>query len=163
MIDPDEISIHDLKAAIVAPAMTFQGKPLWKWSRVASWLYVRMSLLDSRKLENWLLMVWLLRQRGGADAEADLSTIIPRCLKTPDETWSEIILWMNDLSPQDEEEAMQIHDSILGIAQASEIEVAPEPGQKKTGETPPMTGAICSTSSENADGIEEPSYSIRPL
>jgi hypothetical protein len=159
-VDADHATDAQLQSELLRPAYKFKGEPLWPWSRSAEHIYDMIRHPNDINVFRWLLLVWILKRRGGATAEEDIGSILPLCYHGQDLVRGEIIFSRDKLTDADEAEAGAIYDAIFKIAEASRVVVAPEPGQKKTEPTPQVIGDGSSTSSPSADGAEEMSSSI---
>lgn len=131
-IDLESITDAQLQSAAINPGYIFKGEPLWPYHRSARHL---MAMLYTPGHDliifEYLALIWILKKRGGATAEDDFLRVLAAVDADRAAVRGKIILWRNDLTNEDEEEAQRIATTMLGLVAASEPILASEPATRK--------------------------------
>ena len=153
MKNPDEVTDAELEREIMRPPRTFKGVELWPWGRTAKalWFMVLDFKRDSGVFQA-LSMIEITRKKGGASAAEDYEKHVIPLAYDQNKFRAKIFNWRDELTEDDEVEAVKIYDEILQLEYASRSVTQKEPGSKKSPPTSPRKSAIGSISSTEKAG-----------
>ena len=138
---------RELDKEHIRPADTFQGKPLWPFSKGTKLVYMQVTD-DDTVLFRALAFIWIHLRRTEQTAKADLTRHVIPVAWNINQFRGEIMEFRETLSDEDEADAIRIMTECFDRDKKTEIKAGALDGsttQKKTVPTPaPLLGVATS-------------------